>query len=113
MALPVLAGIPWLAGILGALFSGLVAFFVQFLTKKLALTAAFVTGSIALFSVFFGVCWAILQGIVVASPPELSDAMRFLIPSNAPACMGAYLSARVARWVYDWNTRVIQFRLSL
>lgn len=113
MALPVLAGIPWLAGILGSLFAGLITFFANFLTKKLALTAAFVTASLALFGVFFSVCWSAMQGIIYASPPELSDALRFFVPSNAPACLGAMLTVNVARWVYDWNTRVIQFRLNL
>lgn len=113
MALPVLAGIPWLATILGSLFAGLIQFFTTFLTKKLALTAAFVSASLALFAVFFAVCWSAMQGIIFAAPPELSLALRFLVPSNAPACLGAYLTVNVARWVYDWNTRVIQFRLNL
>lgn len=113
MPLPVLAGIPWLAGVLGGLVAGLITFFVQFMTKKLALTAAFVTASLALFAVFFSACWALMQGITIASPPEFSLALSFLVPSNAPACLGAYLTANVARWVYDWNTRVIQFRLAL
>lgn len=113
MALPVLAGIPWLATILGSLFAGLLQFFTTYLTKKLALTAAFVTASLALFAIFFAVCWSAMQGIVYASPPELSYALRFIIPSNAPACLGAMLTVNVARWVYDWNTRVIQFRLNL
>lgn len=111
--MPVLLGIPWLAGILGSLFAGLITFFVQFMSKKLALTAAFVTASLALFSVFFGVCWSLMQSIMIAAPPEVSMGVHFLLPSNAPTCMGAYLTARVARWVYDWNTRVIQFRLNL
>lgn len=113
MPLPVLVGIPWLAGILGGLFAGLLQFFVKYVSKKVALTAAFITASLALFAVFFSVCWGLMQGIVVAAPPELSMAMRYIVPSNAPTCMAAYFSAVVARWVYDWNTRVIQFRLAL
>lgn len=113
MPLPVLAGIPWLATILGSLFAGLLQFFVTYLSKKLALTAAFITASIALFAVFFAVCWSTMQGIIYASPPELAYALRFIVPSNAPACLSAMLTVNVARWVYDWNTRVIQFRLNL
>ena len=113
MALPAIIGLPWLAGVLGSLFAGLVTFFVAFFTKKLALTAAFITGSLLLFGVFFAVCWGAFQAIIYASPPELGLALAFLGPSNAPACMGAILTVEVARWVYDWNTRVIQFRLNL
>lgn len=113
MPLPAIIGIPFLAGVLGQLFAGLVTFFVSFFTKKLALTAAFITGSLLLFGVFFAVCWGAFQAIIYASPPELGLALAFLVPSNAPACMGAILTVEVARWVYDWNTRVIQFRLNL
>lgn len=113
MALPLLAGIPWLASVLATLFAGLITFFVQFMTKKLALTAAFITGSLLLFGVFFGVCWAAIQAILFAVPQEAAVGLRFLLPSNAPACLGAMLTVNIARWVYDWNTRVIQFRLNL
>lgn len=113
MAIFAVAGIPWLASALGALFGGLVTFFVQFFTKKLALTAAFVTGSILLFGVFFGVIWSLLQAISFAAPAEIGMAFRAFIPNNFITCLGAYITARVARWVYDWNTRVLQFRLNL
>lgn len=113
MALPVLAGIPFLASVLGSLFGGILTFFANYLTKKLALTAAFITASLALFAVFFAVCWSTMQGIIYSSPPELSLALRFIVPSNAPACLSAMLTVSVARWVYDWNTRIIQFRLNL
>lgn len=113
MALPALLGIPWLAGILGGLFAGLLEFFIKYVGKKTALTAAFVTASLSLFAVLFSACWGLMQGIVYASPPELSTALRFIVPSNAATCLSAYLTAVVARWVYDWNTRVIQFRLAL
>lgn len=113
MPLPAIVGIPFLATVMGSLFSGLLTFFAQYLTKKLALTAAFIAASISLFAVFFSVCWSILQGLIVVTPPEISLALAFFVPTNAPACIGAILSVNVARWVYDWNTRVIQFRLAL
>lgn len=113
MPLPAIIGIPFLAGVLGSLFAGLVEFFAKWLTKRVALTAAFIAASLGLFAVFFAVCWSAMQGIVVAAPQELSMALSFIVPSNAPACLSALLTAHVARWVYDWNTRVIQFRLNI
>ena len=113
MPLPALLGIPFLAGVLGSLFAGLISFFAKYMTKKLALTAAFIAASLSLFGVFFSVCWTVLQGIIFVTPPEISLALAFFVPSNAPACLGAILTVNVARWVYDWNTRVIQFRLNL
>ena len=113
MPLPAILGIPFLAGVMGSLFAGLISFFAKYLTKRIALTAAFITASLGLFAVFFAACWAVLQGIIVAAPPEISLALAFFVPSNAPACLGALLTVNAARWVYDWNTRVIQFRLNL
>ena len=113
MPLPALLGIPFLAGVLGSLFAGLVTFFAKYLTKRIALTAAFITASLGLFAVFFAVCWSILQSLILVTPPEVSLALAFFVPSNAPACLGAILTVNAARWVYDWNTRVIQFRLNL
>lgn len=113
MPLPAILGIPFLASALGALFAGLISFFTKYLTKRLAITAAFISASIGLFAVFFGVCWSILQALIVSTPVEVSLALSFFVPSNAPACLGAVLSVNAARWVYDWNTRVIQFRLNL
>lgn len=113
MPFPVILGIPWLAAVLGGLFSGLIVFFAKYLSKRLALTAAFIAASIALFSVFFAACFGLLSAISVAAPPEISIAIRFFLPSNTDVCVGAIFAAKTARWVYDWNTRVIQFRLNL
>ncbi|WP_405121052.1 DUF5455 family protein [Pseudomonas leptonychotis] len=113
MPLPAIVGIPFLAGVLGSLFAGILTFFAKYLTKRIALTAAFITASIGLFTVFFAFCWSVLQGLIVATPQEVSLALSFFVPSNAPACLGGILTVNAARWVYDWNTRVIQFRLNL
>ena len=110
--LVVLAGIPWLASIIGTLFAGLIVFFVKFMGKRFALTAAFVTGSLVLFAAMFAVVFSAMTAIRVALPPEFGLAMATIVPGNLPACLGAYLTARTARWVYDWNTRVLQFRLN-
>lgn len=113
MPLPlVVAGIPWLATVLGSLFAGLITFFVKFFSKRFALTAAFVTGSLILFGAMFAVVYSAMAAIRVALPPEFGLAMATIIPGNVPACLGAYLTARTARWIYDWNTRVLQFRLN-
>lgn len=113
MAIFAVAGIPWLATILGSLFAALLSFFVKFVSKKFALTAAFVAGSLMLFGVFFAVIWGLLQTLSYVAPTEVGMAFRSIIPNNFVACTGAYLTARIARWVYDWNTRVLQFRLNI
>lgn len=113
MPLPLaVVGIPFLAGVLGQLFAGLIVFFLKFFSKKFALTAAFATGSMILFAAMFSVVYGAMTAIRVALPPEFGLAMATIVPGNVPACLGAYLTAVTARWIYDWNTRVLQFRLN-
>lgn len=113
MAIFAIAGIPWVATVLGGLFASLLTFFVKFVSKKFALTAAFATGSLMLFGVFFAVVWGCLQAVRIAAPSEVSMAFSLIVPNNFVTCVGAMLTAKIGRWVYDWNTRVLQFRLNL
>jgi hypothetical protein len=109
----VLLGIPWLSAAIAALFSGLIAFFVQFFTKRFALGAAFIAATVICFVIFFGVIFGLMQAISYSAPPEVSMAFRCFVPDNFAACMGAILTAKTARWLYDWNMHFVQFQLSL
>lgn len=111
MPLPVLAGIPWLASILSGLFASLITFFAQYLTKRLAIVVAVVAALSALTLAFFAGIVAIINGLSSISPPMLSQAMGMIYPENLNLIVASIFSARVARWVYEWNVKVIQFRL--
>lgn len=111
MPIPVLAGIPWLAAVLGGIFSSLFAYFANFLTKRLAITAAVVAVIVAVTTAFFAAISAIVGGISAAAPAEVSIAAGLVIPSNATFCISSYMSALLLRWAYQWQVRIIQYKL--
>jgi len=101
----------WLATLLGSLFSGFIEFFAKYLTKKLAVVAAVIAAIGALTLGFFLSIYGLVSSIAYQMPPEISVAFSLVIPSNSMACVSAILSAHVFRWAYDWNVKVIQYRL--
>jgi len=93
------------------LFTSIASFFAVYTTKKIAIVAAVLTAAIALTGSMIVAINVLAAGVVAATPAELTTAAGWLIPDNADECMAAIISAKIIRWVYDWNTRVLQFKL--
>jgi hypothetical protein len=111
MPFPVLAGIPWLAAVLGGIFSSVFAYFANFLTKRLAITAAVVAVIVGVTTAFFAAIAAIVSGISAVAPEQVSAAVGLVVPSNATFCISAYMSALLLRWAYQWQVKIIQYKL--
>ena len=109
--MPVLLGIPWLAGVLGSVFTGLVTFFSAHLSKRIAMTAAAVSAISLLTIGFYATLEGLVSAISYAAPSYVSQGASLVLPSNTQACLSAILTAYVARWVYDWNVKIIQWKL--
>lgn len=97
--------------LLGGLFTGLVDFFLKFVTKKVAIGAAAITLFLTFTAVFIAALYALISSITVGIPQSISLAIGWFIPSNAGLCLSAYWAALTARWVYDMKTRTMQFSL--
>lgn len=111
MALPVLAGIPWLAGIIGAAFTSLFTFFAQHFTKRIAVTISVVISLVAITSLFFATINTMIAGITYVAPSAITQGMSLLVPSNATACITAVISAHTIRYAYAWQFRIIQYKM--
>lgn len=111
MALPVLAGIPWLAGVLGAAFTSVLQFFIKTFTKRFAVAAAVAVSLAALTLTFLAAITAAINGIHYVAPPAISQGMSLLLPSNLNQCLTAIVTAYTVRYVYSWQARIIQYRL--
>ena len=111
MPIPVIAGIPILAGILGGLFSALFQSLADVLTKRLALVVAGVAIIAGLTTAFFTLITGLFSAISAVAPNSLGLAISLVIPDNASACVSAIMTARMARWAYEWNVRIIQYKL--
>lgn len=102
----------WLASFLGSVFSSLVSFFMSYMSKRIAIVLAVVSAIAVLTTAFFIAIYTLVSTLVSVAPTFVVQAWSLLVPDNLPALVSACLTARVLRWVYDWNVRVIQFRLS-
>lgn len=96
---PMFAFIPWL----GSFLAGLVTFFGTWLAKKWAITAGVIAGFIALTVAFTAVIHGLIVAIAFNMPGGYFQLGFSLLPGNTSLCLGTYLSAIVARWVYDYQ----------
>jgi hypothetical protein len=103
-------GIPWLATAIGTALTGLIAFFGKFLTKKLAIVAAAVTAAVGFTAAFIASIEGLMAGIAYGMP-STGNWFAFL-PDNLSACVSAILAAELVRWVYDWNIKILSWKLS-
>lgn len=104
-----LVALPWLAGLIGAALSQLIAFFGKYFTKKVAAVAAVVLVVGTLTAGFIATIEGLLAGIHYAMP-TLGNWFVF-IPDNFSACVSAIITAEISRWVYDWNIKIAQWKL--
>jgi len=96
---------PVFAGLFVSLFSGLVSFFVQWFSKKLALGLAAVTVFGGLTLALWGAIGLGLSGIVAMLPADsgLLTGLWVATPPNAQACIAATIAADTAVALYKWN----------
>ena len=104
-------GIPWLASILGGFFLGIAQFFLQWFTKRWAIILAVAAIFATLTATFFTAIQVALATLVVAAPAELTLAAQLFLPENIDECLSALIAGHVARFAYEWNVRIIQYRL--
>jgi hypothetical protein len=111
MPLPVILGIPWLAGVVGGVFTSLFTFLAQHLTKKVAVIGAVIALVVAATTAFVLVIEGLMASIYIAFPAV--GPVGLFVPSNISTCISAMVTAKVAHWAYGWNIRVIQYKLNI
>lgn len=108
MALQLL-GLPWLAVSIGTFFSGLLAFFAKFVTKRVAIVGAAIGVILTITATFIAAIEGLLVGIAYAAP-DFGVAFAFF-PPNMSACVSAIITAKILKWAYSWNVSFIQMKL--
>ncbi len=111
MPLPVIAGLPWLAGVLTSAFAGLVVWFAQFFTKRLAVIAAAVAFMAGLTTAMFVAIQSLVGALTLAVPAVVVQGAGFVLPSNLSLCISLIVTARMLRYAYDWNVKFVQLKL--
>lgn len=112
MPIPVVVGLPWLAGILTSLFTGLITFAAAMITKRFAVIAAAVVLITTVTGAFMGAAYALVSTVSASMPSGISAGIGLFVPSNASACAGAVAAAYVLKWAYSWQVKILSFRAS-
>jgi len=90
-------------GILQGLFGSLAGFFGQWLAKKTAMAAAAIAVSISLTLALALTLKGLIVGFTAILPGWMAMGLDAVVPGNFPVVVSAVISAKVARFVYDWN----------
>lgn len=110
MAIQALIGIPLLASFITSILSKLFEFFLKFFSKRVAIALVSITAMVSLTVGFFTAIKTIFTQIASVSPPFLNNAASLVVPDNFLACLTIMLSARLLRWGYEWNIKIIALR---
>lgn len=100
---------PMFATLVASLFASLASFFgLQMAKKTLFATAAIASGLVLTLAMFAAIKGLLHAGIIYAFPSWSHGWFVAVIPSNAIACAGAIIAAKMARFVYDYNMENIK-----
>jgi len=88
----------WLAGLIG----NLAALLGLSLAKKTIFLAAAITASISMTLGLALTIKAMYAGIIIDLPAWAVGGAMFL-PGNLALCISVLISAKIARFIYDWN----------
>jgi len=91
-----------------SLVGALASFFGLSLAKKTMFATAAVAASLALTAAFILVIKGLTVGIVATLPAWAQTGAGLFIPGNTAACIGALISARVGRWIYDYHMETLK-----
>jgi len=102
--------VPLLAQLFVSLFGGLIGFFAQWVTKKMAIGLATATVFGGLTVVMYGALSAALNVFAVTMPSYegMNLALWVAAPANLPAAVGSVLAADAAMALYAWNVKLLR-----
>lgn len=92
-------------GALGALIFGGLSSILSWLTastaRKLGVIVAAVAAFVAVAGTMISAIDALIAGIAVAIPSEVTVAASWIIPDNTAACLAAIVTGHLTRWTFD------------
>lgn len=105
------AGLIGLITFIGSLFTRSVSVALEYSAKRLLV----ISSVVALMAVFVaGFYFAIketMQAIAFITPPFFAQACSLVVPDNLTALVSLQITARLLRFAYEWNVKVLQWRL--
>lgn len=99
----------WLVQLFALILGKIFTFFSSFVSKKTAQVVTSITLAGTVTAAFMAVLGSALGSIVVSAPSGLVASGLALLPGNTNACLAVVITVKAARWLYDWQVRVIQW----
>lgn len=115
MAFPLVAvaGLSWLGGVIGSLLTSVITVFSKRVVWRLGLLTAIVSGMALLTGGLMVAGHAAILSLATAMPSGASLGLSLFLPTNVGACVGAMVSARLLRWAYDWQIKVLTMKAAV
>lgn len=111
--LPILSGVgsalrlPAIATFLAGLAAQLFGFLATRFTRQVAINLTIIGMIIGLATAVALSIYGVMASLSYVVPPYVNQGMSYFIPDNAIPCLSAIFSARVIRWVWEWQAYVI------
>lgn len=103
--------VTFFATFLAQLFTRSVSVVFEVLTKRLLVIGAVLAVLTTFVVAFYALIHTTINSINSVAPPSLSQAASLVVPDNFASLASIYITARIARWAYEWNVKVLQWRL--
>lgn len=107
----VIIGITFIATFLSQLVSTLFTSWLQMASKRFLIIAACLAALATFVGAFYVAIKLIIDSIAIAAPPFLSQAASLVVPDNFVTLVTIQITARLVRFAYEWNVKVLQWRL--
>lgn len=96
---------------IGSLFTRSVSVALEYSAKRLIIIASVVALMGSFVAAFFFAIKTTIDSIALVAPPALNTAASLCVPDNLPMIVSLQLTARLLRFAYEWNVKVLQWRL--
>lgn len=107
----VIAGLMLLFQFLANLFMRFIALFFEQTGRRLLVISAVLAVLAGLVVAFYAAIKGLIENINLIAPAELSQAASLVVPDNFIAIASIQITARLLRFAYEWNVKVLQWRL--
>lgn len=91
------------AAFFGGLAANILGFFAKIVSRGLAINLTVLTLVIGLTLVVIAAVGGLAFGLSHVVPPYINVAASMVVPDNAIPCISTLYSARVIRWVWQWQ----------
>ncbi len=111
MPVPALVGTTVIASFVSAGLVAVVDFLARVITKKFAIVTVAIAAALLVISAFVGSMYALATQLTLALPAEFLALGGLFMPSNIDEGIAILVAGRLAKWVYVWNIRAIDWKL--